>query len=256
TPGKWRFWPVVEGANGRIKPDYVFTDGKQELHREGAYYIEWYADGKRKRLSVGRNPVDAHSAKRRKEAELNALKNGVAIKSEDATTGGRSLAAAIQDYLDEIKLTKKTKTHAAYSTALSYFQESCSKLNVEDIERKDLLKFSAFLRDEKDQSPRSCWNKFSNVMSFLKAQGVRSLVNKKDWPRYVEEEPEVYEKAELDKLFAACDTQERLWFEFFLMTGMREQEVMHCSWSDINFSQSTVTVRWKAEYGFSPKNYK
>jgi hypothetical protein len=48
--------------------------------------------------------------------------------------------------------------------------ESCHKLNLEEIERKDLLKFAAFLRDDKEQAPRSCWNKFSNVMSFLKAK--------------------------------------------------------------------------------------
>ena len=63
-------------------------------------------------------------------------------------------------------------------------------------------------------------------MSFLKAQGIRALVGKNDWPRFVEEEPEVYEQEDLDKLFAACDQQERLWFVFFLMTGMREQEVI------------------------------
>jgi hypothetical protein len=37
-----------------------------------------------------------------------------------------------------------------------------------------------------------------------------------------------YERADLITRFAARDAQERLWFEFFLMTGMREQEVMHC----------------------------
>ena len=119
-----------------------------------------------------------------------------------------------------------------------------------------MLRFAAFLKDEKELHPRTCWNKFSNVMSFLKAQGIRGLVGKNDWPRYVEEEPEVYEQEELDKLFAACSEQERLWFEFFLMTGMREQEVMHCSWEDVNLSRSTVTVRYKPEYGFSPKNYR
>jgi integrase len=40
------------------------------------------------------------------------------------------------------------------------------------------------------------------------------------------------------------------------MTGMREQEVMHCSWDDINLTRGTVTVRHKPEYGFSPKNYR
>jgi integrase/recombinase XerD len=104
------------------------------------------------------------------------------------------------------------------------------------------LKFSAFLRDEKDQAPRSVYNKFENVMTFLKAQGVRGMVGKNDWPRFVQEEPEVYEKEELDTLFAKCDAKERLWFEFFLMTGMREQEVMHSSWADINLARSTVTA--------------
>ena len=55
----------------------------------------------------------------------------------------------------ETKLTKKPKTYAAYSTALKYFQESCPKMYLADIDRKDLLKFSAFLRDVKQQSPRS-----------------------------------------------------------------------------------------------------
>jgi hypothetical protein len=40
-------------------------------------------------------------------------------------------------------------------------------------------------------------------------------VKKTDWPRYTEEEPEIYEQEELDALFKACDDQERLWFEFF-----------------------------------------
>ena len=52
------------------------------------------------------------------------------------------------------------------------------------------------------------------------------LLGKNDWPRYTEEEPEIYEQEELNKLFAKCDPEERLWYEFFLMTGMREQEVM------------------------------
>ena len=119
-----------------------------------------------------------------------------------------------------------------------------------------MLKFHAFLRDEKEQSPRSCWNKFANVMSFLKANGVRRLVRKNDWPRYTEEEPEIYEDEELGKLFNACDSLERLWFEFFLITGMREQEVMYTYWSDINFSAATVRVSHKPDRRWTPKAYR
>jgi integrase/recombinase XerD len=255
TPQGMRYCAVVLSANGRVKPDHVHVNGHQELHPEGAYYLEWREGSKRVRLSVGKDAQDAATRRLRKEAELNAINNGVAILPENGN-GHRSLAATIADYLDEIKLTKKPKTLAAYSTALGYFTESCHKINLEEIERGDLLKFSAFLRDEKEQSPRSVYNKFENVMTFLKSQGIRGLVDKNDWPRFVEEEPEVYEREELDKLFKVCDAEEQLWYEFFLMTGMREQEVMHCGWPDVNLSRNTVTVRYKPEYGFSPKNYR
>ena len=93
-------------------------------------------------------------------------------------------------------------------------------------------------------------------MSFLKAQGIRGMAQKNDWPRYVEEEPEIYEDEQLGTLFAACDGEERLWYEFFLMTGEREQEVMYTDWTDINLKASMVRVSHKAERGWTPKAYK
>jgi len=249
-----RYCPVVLSANGRVKPDVVIVDGHEERHVEGAYYVEWYEGARRRRLSVGKNAADASARRIQKEAELNAINHGVAVSAPE--NGRRSVAVVVADFLEETKLTKKPKTYAAYSTSLTYFTESCTKIYLEDIERRDLLNFSAFLRDEKELHPRTCWNKFSNVMSFLKAQNIRGLAKKNDWPSYVEEEPEVYEQAELDKLFAACDEQERLWFEFFLMTGMREQEVMHAYWSDVNLAAPTVRVSHKPDLGWTPKAYK
>src|SRR5438552_295251 len=252
-----RYCTVVLAMNGRVRADLVMLNGREERHPEGAYYLEWWEGAKRIRLSVGKDAADASARRLQKEAELNAVNHGVVLTPQNGNGNGqRSLSLTVQEYLAETKLTKKPKTYAAYSTALKYFQESCPKMYLADIDRKDLLKFSAFLRDVKKQSPRSVYNKFENIMTFLKAQGVRGLVGKNDWPRFVEEEPEVYEREELEKLFAVCDEEERLWYEFFLMTGMREQEVMHCSWADVNLTRSTVTVRYKPEYGFSPKNYR
>jgi integrase len=93
-------------------------------------------------------------------------------------------------------------------------------------------------------------------MSFLKSQKIRGLVEKGDWPTYTEEVPEIYEQEELDALFAACDAEERLWFEFFLMTGMREQEVMYTYWSDVNLKANKVKVTHKPDLGWTPKAYK
>jgi integrase len=232
------------------------VNGKEERHTEGAYYLEWREGSKRVRLSVGKDAADASARRLRKEAELNAMNNGVTVVPDTGDNGRRSLAGAVAQYLEDVKLTHKPRSYAAYRTALSYFMESRPKLYLEDVDRRDLLLFSAFLRDEKKQAPRTVYNKFEHAMTFLKAQGIRGLVGKNDWPRYTEEEPEMYEQSDLDKLFKACDAEERLWYEFFLMTGMREQEVMHVYWSDVNFSASTVRVSHKPDRGWTPKAYK
>jgi integrase/recombinase XerD len=204
TEGGWLFWPVPLTRRGQVRADTVLVRGKEERHSEGTYYIEYRQNGKRIRENAGRNALEAHNRRLAKEAELSAINAGVPVLAQTSDGDGRiTLTAAVSAYLEEIKLTKKPKTLAAYSTALAYFQESCHKLYVSDIERKDMLKYSAFLRDEKGQSPRSVYNKFENVMTFLKAQKVRDLIGKNDWPRFTEEEPEIYEPEELETLFAA-----------------------------------------------------
>ena len=255
TAQGWLFFSVARTANGHIRPDLVLVNDKVERHPEGAYYLEFRQNGKRIRQNAGRDAEEADRLKGAKEAEIAARNAGVPVLAQ--TDDSRiSLTSAIAAYLEEIKLTKKPKTLAAYRKALDYFAESCHKLYVQDIERRDLLKFSAFLRDEKEQSPRSVYNKFESVMTFLKAHKVRDLIGKNDWPRFVEEEPEIYEKEDLDKFFAACTDDERVWFDFFLMTGMREQEVMYTYWSDVNLQHATVRVSHKPDRGWTPKAYR
>jgi integrase/recombinase XerD len=253
TPNGKRYCPVVESKNHRIKPDYVIVNGVEEEHPEGGYYLSFYQGGKRVRVAVGKDAATAQSKKLKKEAALKAIALGVEVVSE-AKEDRKRLDTAIATYLNETSMGKKPKTLAAYTTSLGYFAESCLKAHVEAIERADLLEFAAFLRDDKELLPRTCWNKFSNVMSFLKAQGVTKLAKKEDWPRFVDAEVETYEEEDLNALFASCEPADRLLFRFFLMTGFREQETMYCTWKDVN--ASTVSVRHKPQYGWSPKAYK
>jgi integrase/recombinase XerD len=255
TPKGLRFCPVVRNANGRIKQDYVFVNRTEEKHPEGSYYLDWMEGPKRYRVAVGRDAAGAYNRQRQKEQELADGKPAEPEQPQFSADPG-TVAEAVEKYLHEIQITKKPKTHAAYSISLRYFLESCGNKRLDAVTRTDLINYRGFLRDEKEQAPRSCWNKFSNVVSFLKSQGVRGIVTKNDWPRFVEEEPEIYEEAELDTLFAACTPEERLWFEFFLMTGMREQEVMHVYWSDVNWQHATIRVTHKPDRGWTPKAYK
>ena len=105
--------PVVLSANGRVKPDWVLVNGKEERHPEGAYYIEWREGSKRIRVSVGTDAADANTRRLRKEAELNAVNNGIMVAEAGSPSKRRLIASAISEYLDEIKITRSTATHSA-----------------------------------------------------------------------------------------------------------------------------------------------
>ena len=256
----WRFCEVVFGANRKIRPNAVLIDGKEQVHPEGRYYIDFLQDGQRKRLAAGATAAEATIAADQQTRTLTARRAaadaGITLPQSKPPAGSRLLKEAVETYLLEIQAHKKKKTHSAYRTALTYFLESCKKQILEEIHRTDMLAFKTYLRDKKKQSDRSIANKFENVMSFLKQQKITGLIGKNDWPTFTEEEVETYTQDELDKFFAACTETENVWFEFFYRTAMREQEVMHVSWSDIDFERSAITVRENKRFGWKPKAYK
>ena len=97
------------------------------------------------------------------------------------------LDAAKDKYLAEIENGRKPKTHQAYTVALRYFYVCVGNKPMKDIDLGDLLRFAAFLRDEKDQAPRSAYNKFENVMTFLGLHDITGKalkITSHDWPQY------------------------------------------------------------------------
>ncbi len=242
TENKWHFVPVQFSSNGKIKAG------------SGTFYLEWRERGKRKRKAVGKNPTEALTARNRLQHRLEGVAIGIKNAESPNTPSDKSLASAVEEYLEEKRQSRKKKSHAAYSNSLTKFQTFTSK-KLADITRKDLVAFVAYCRDDLKLSRRSAFNHFTNVVSFLKANNIK-LALKGDWPTYVEEPPEVYETDELNKFFAVCSEAENLYFQFFLMTGMREQEVMHVCWSDIKLDAGIVRVSEHPEFNFYPKAYK
>ena len=182
TPEGKRYCPVVVGPNGRIKPDSVMVDGRQEKHPEGAYYLDWTEDGKRNRVSVGTDATVACNCRTRKQRELDALASGLIVSNPLEDDSRLRISAAVEDFLEEMQLSRQRKTWMGYIVSLRYFQESCGKRFLDEVERKDLLRLAAFLRDTKKLSPRTVHNKFADVLTFLQAQGVPKLIGKNDYP--------------------------------------------------------------------------
>jgi hypothetical protein len=73
------------------------VEGSTEFHKEGAYYIEWYAAGKRRRESVGRNPLDAFAAAERKEQILKNAALGIQVVGAAARFKRRKPSVLFED---------------------------------------------------------------------------------------------------------------------------------------------------------------
>src|ERR1019366_7722640 len=99
------------------------------------------------------------------------------------------------------------------------------------------------------------YNRFENVITFLKEYGLRGLVLHKDWPTYEEEDAVPYTVEELGLLFAAMDIEQFVWCQFFLKTGARDKEVVFAAWTDIDFESKIFSVTPKKDLGFKPKNH-
>jgi hypothetical protein len=57
--------------------DHVMIEGRDETHTKGSYYLEWWEGGKRYREGAGPNAFAAAEKMRLKQAELDAVRNGV-----------------------------------------------------------------------------------------------------------------------------------------------------------------------------------
>jgi hypothetical protein len=84
------------------------------------------------------------------------------------------LKAAVTKYCAEILATKKKTTAAAYAKSLGYFLLSTGKKNLSTINREDLMEFKVYLRDVEELASRRVYNRFENVMTFLKVYGITS----------------------------------------------------------------------------------
>jgi integrase/recombinase XerD len=252
---QWRFCPVVIAGNGRVKPDYVLAAGRPELHREGSYYVEWYENGSRRRRSVGKNAIEAHAQQQRHIQLLRNKSLGIEVVPEEKFLGGATISESCSEFLEEVRQRSRPKTHQQYSVALRYFQECCPDKLVTEVDRSDLLKMLAFMRDEKKLSKRTSWTKLNVVVQWLKANGVTGLVKRSDWPRFVEAEPEAYSIEEIEKFLVKCDPFEHILFEFFWMTGFRDAEVQHVTRADLDLKEQVVRVTEKPQWGFIPKNW-
>jgi integrase len=162
--------------------------------------------------------------------------------------------------MEKLRLKERDKeTISSYDQLIAEFLRISAKIYPEEIIDLDLLRFCQSQR-ARGLAERTIYNQFAHIRAFLRSCGVdikKLLPDKKDRPQKNDPLPEAYTQQEVERFLAACNsTRDRLVFEFFLKTGVREKELAYSEWSDVRWTEGVLLVQSKPHYGFRTKTGK
>lgn len=254
----WRFANVIE-RSGRIVRDHVVIAGRDEQHTEGTYYLEWYELDNRRRRKAVPNFSEVIEEARRKSIEVEAMRAGVmappANVAPGVSTARMRVTTAIDTYLDYVKHNRADRTYLTYRYTLDVLlRQSCATPFVEDISREDILKFITDCY-KLGLGGRTVYGKLVVVLQMFKRYGRTKLIEKNDWPDYVDKIRPIYEPEEIQTLLRNATADEAIFLKFLLGSGFRDSEAQHVTWRDLDFHNSVVRVIAKPIWGFMPKNW-
>ncbi len=245
--GTWTTKPV----RPKLRPDgglYLRDD------REGKFLLTWREGSQRRYSDVIMTMREALAQKKQKELYLASIANGLVV--EDPTDGKVRLtvAAAINQFLDE--LTGADKTSTAYTYSLRQFEQwnqtaRTKKTYVDQIDRPHLMLFKKFLETEigNDQftSAWKCVRVNKMIKTALHLGAGQGPVKTSDFSDVLNRKPTVttYSKEEREKFLSACTGTKLVVWTLFLKCGLRYQELSHLEWSDVDWQKHVVLVRRK-----------
>jgi integrase/recombinase XerD len=264
----------VNAGNGKFPfVNVQFTKNHRPIPIEGATYYLRPSGGTRTPLKIGRDLAAAHAAL----LDIEDGKASECIATKRVTPGPDirlhriTVAEEAREYIERSKQ-KSRKTFIGYRTAVNLFVRSCKKTYLDEIGRYDMLDYLAFLRncDSSKTGHRfgesTVFNYFLKTMVFLNDRGIarhvakEDWVQKKDWPINVDKRNKnkkyaTYLEEEIAAMLQVADRAEQALIRFLVGTGFRIGEAAVAEWRDVSWENKTVTVRFKPEFGFKPKDY-
>jgi integrase len=153
---------------------------------------------------------------------------------------------------------------------LDLFSTWWEKHYVDEFTREDFQAFQKYLA-KKGKQPRTQYNLLRSIVTFFRASGCVVLFARdeqeatiltatvvvkntlilmnSDMPKFTKCKVTPYAEEQIDALFAVANPWEKLFMSCFRFTGMREQEVSHLYWRDINWEERdisvTATTHWR-----------
>jgi integrase/recombinase XerD len=243
--GRWQYRRVKTGRGRR----------PADLH--GPFFLRHGTpDGKRSWAAGGDTLEAATDAAERLQHALVAQSKGLTVTELDkiSNVGRTPIKLACEKFL-ELKKAKAPKTLQAYRLHLDEFQKSLGKVRFMDDITPDVMRRYRDHMQKQGLAPKTQHTRLLTVTFLLKKNGMKNQLPWDEFPVFEVEPAVPFTPEELKKVFTAMDAEEKLRYRFFLGTGLREGEVTYTAWPDLDLTKGTVTVRPKADVGFTPKSH-
>ena len=255
----WKLLPVKR-VGERYEFSTVLSAGEPLVAAEGTFYLEWRENGKRIRRAVGNHAREAKEAIAAQAKIVSLRDAGMVVAdtpqiAERRGPAGRTIASAIDTFIQNAPLKYRKRSSAKYINALRSFERWSRKTHLVQLSREDVTDFMGHLVSVEKLDRSTAVDKGHVVHSVFKDQGADIRMKRGDWPKITEQERDIYEPAELAQLFGATTESEYVLFQAFLLTGFRDQEIGFLAWDDFNARRGTLSVTQKVALGFAPKNY-
>ncbi len=164
------------------------------------------------------------------------------------------LSGLIRRYLDQTDTLKKRNTYRKYNAVLTRFEKHFAGRRLEQISIEELDDFIVKLK-KSGLSANTVLHNVIIIAQFFRRNGRRDITRELQLPEAIHALPRMYSEEEQSRFLSACNSWELARFSTFLLTGFREQEVMHLFWRDLNLKLRTVRVLSKPELSFFPKRW-
>lgn len=274
--GVWKF--IALRRNGLR---YIWDD------RPGAYFLDWWEEGRRRREFAGKTPSQALTAQRRKQ---NEVVGSILINRQSDPSSPQTRKLVYQSAVEEplqisiaearrlfsahvvVHSPDKPETVRRYAQALTHFERLLGHRKfVEAITRADIDDYKTKRCQEKSertgriitaQTVNFELGVFRTFFYYLIQERDLKLDNPcekfkklRDAKQKSRRRPPTYDQEELDALFTQSDEFERSVFATLLLTGLRKRELYFLAWPDIDFRAGLLRVTGDGKQGFSPKDY-
>jgi len=252
--GTWKRKPAARGANGRIKPGHALIDGKVVPVKNWTYDLRYTVNRKTSYLPVGNSAAEADA--RREQLEI---KSSVKAQAKEAgiqvveLPESKTLKATAAAYIDNAA--KRGALEAAEQARLvsGEFLRLVRATKIDQVTQDDIFAYHEWLR--KNQcGDRTVSNKHMRLASWLRFAGIdpKEIPPR---PRYEQKLPDMYSSAQTSALLGAADPYVRICILVALKCGLRDQELRHIEFRDIDWESRTLRVRAKPQWKFTVKTW-